>query len=226
MSLSETAFAIVPAAGSGQRMGLNHSKLLCRGNGQSILFRTLSILNRTNRFARIIVPCRPQDMPVFRAETAEIADSLTFVAGGKTRQESVKAALVHLRDSNLNPADQNSALILIHDAARCFVSEGLIANALDIAAESRAVTAAIDCVDTIYSKNSLGNIALPLLERNGLATIQTPQVFDLQLLWNAHSSEELASDDAGLVARIHPVRLIPGEISNIKITTKDQLQLL
>lgn len=222
MGFDKKAIAVVPAAGSGARMGLPHSKLLCKIAGESVLARTLNIISSSALFDKIIVPCRDEDRAIFSAEAEALATPVEFITGGSSRQQSVKFALDVIRQ---NYDKSQDLFVLVHDAARCFVSIDLLKRCLESAYKYKAVTAALECVDTIYSRGPDNSISLPLLERAQLRAIQTPQAFSFDLLWNAHlSASELASDDSGLVAGIHSVKFIDGETSNFKVTNFEDLQ--
>ena len=215
------AFAIIPAAGSGERMRLPQSKLLCQISGKSILRRTLESFSQTGLFERIFIPCRDIDREQFAEAAKELDTAVEFITGGMTRQQSVKLALEYIYKLD----NHQKLLVAVHDAARCFVSKDLIERCVNSARLNKAVTAAIPCVDTIYTQTENACIALPLLDRSRLRSIQTPQVFSFELLWKAHNDLSIeSSDDAGLVAQIHPVTLVEGEILNFKITTTEDLR--
>lgn len=222
MGLQSRAIAIIPAAGSGERMRLPESKLLCRIDGQPILAKTLKVFSESKLFDSILVPCRDRDKDNFASSAASLDTPIQFFTGGAIRQESVKIALQRIANSNL---EKENLLVLVHDAARCFVTPELIERSLLAAREHRAISAAVSCIDTVYQADEKSRILIPLLERSNLRSIQTPQAFEFQILWKAHSEAALhsASDDAGLVAAIHPVVLIEGERSNYKITTIEDL---
>lgn len=213
--------AILPAAGSSARMGLSHSKLLCEVEGDPVLLRTLKVLDASGLFDLIIIACRDQDLEGFSSIAAQSSTKTNFVRGGQTRQESVRLALTYLET---NQICSDSSLIAVHDAARCHVSVDLLKRCVQAAAESGAVTAAIDSVDTVYQADSQGVLDKTLLQRSALKIIQTPQVFKFGLLWKAHNMADIeASDDAGLVAQIAPVSCVAGEASNRKITSPEDL---
>ena len=214
-------FAIIPAAGSGSRMGLPYSKLLCQLQGEEILIKTFRALAQDNWCDTFILACRSTDREQFSVLLNTLNVAIEFVEGGQSRQESVRNALCHLKKQH-NPSDDS--LVLVHDAARTFVSPDLISRCLASAAISGATTAAVNCVDTIYQVDSQERLIKPLLERKQLRAIQTPQVFRFDLLWQAHQNSSLrASDDAGLVSQIAEVVCIEGEVANIKVTLPSDL---
>lgn len=222
MSSAQKAIAIIPAAGSSSRMGLSQSKLLCQVNGISVLQRTLTAVSDTELFESILVPCRDSDIEAFSKCAKNLGTPVEFFTGGTHRQESVLIALKRIQQMDCSKSD---LIVMIHDAARCFVSRQLIEQAVDEARNHKAVSAAIACVDTVYKIDDNNQLVLPLLERSQLRSIQTPQAFDFELIFKAHSvATGNYSDDAGLVAKMQPVTLIEGDPSNFKITTLEDLE--
>jgi len=116
--------------------------------------------------------------------------------------------------------------VLIHDAARPFLTDRLIEEGLQAAAETGAASTAIEVKDTIKQVDESG-IVVRTLQRSKLRATQTPQVFRADLLKKAYelSSGEF-TDDAGVVERAgYRVKLYPGDYENIKITTPDDMVL-
>ncbi|RIL04598.1 MAG: 2-C-methyl-D-erythritol 4-phosphate cytidylyltransferase [Proteobacteria bacterium] len=140
--------------------------------------------------------------------------------GGETRQASVRNALKRIEQGEGIKPD----FIVIHDAARCLVSSALIERCILAAFEWQAVTAAVPIIDTV-NRCSQEGILTEAIQRDGLVAIQTPQVFSFDLLWKAHQQGDAgATDDASLVSKLAPVRVVPGDRSNIKITYPEDLQ--
>ena len=145
---------------------------------------------------------------------------LGVITGGETRQLSCWQALQYL-------AEDPPALVVIHDAARPFVSGGMIEEAVREGAQG--MTFALPLTDTIVESRD-GKI-IKILPREELRQVQTPQSFPFQTLWEAHQTAlekgiRDASDDAGLVLRMgRPVRVIEGDPRNIKITGPADLEL-
>ena len=143
-----------------------------------------------------------------------------IITGCETRQLSCWQALQYL-------AEDPPTLVVIHDAARPFVSGGMIEEAVREGA--KGMTFALAITDTIVESRD-GEITT-VLPREELRQVQTPQAFPFQTLWEAHQTalEEGirdASDDAGLVLRMgRPVRVIEGDPRNIKITGPADLEL-
>ncbi len=140
------------------------------------------------------------------------------VFGGKRRQDSAACGL-----KEISP---KSNIVLLHDGARPFVSRKLINRVLEETRISGAVVPAIPCEDTI--KEVEKQEVVKTLRRTLLRAVQTPQGFKRRLIFSAYEKAEAANyygtDDAELVEHIgHPVKVIPGEKENIKITTPADL---
>ncbi|MBF0494868.1 MAG: 2-C-methyl-D-erythritol 4-phosphate cytidylyltransferase, partial [Candidatus Omnitrophica bacterium] len=144
-----------------------------------------------------------------------------IVKGGSTRQKSSY--------NGLNNCPKDTRYVLIHDAARPFVTDTLIKKTLDSAKKYCAVTTAVDVTDTTVKVKN--NAIIRILDRKKLRSVQTPQGFDYYTILMAHKFAASggikdASDDAGLVLSMgEKVHVIRGEETNIKITDKKDLSL-
>lgn len=147
---------------------------------------------------------------------------VSVVRGGQRRQDSVCIGLEALMQ-----VDPQCQWVMIHDGARPLVTETIITTGLTAVREHNAVIAAVPAKDTI--KQVEQGIISNTFERSLLWMIQTPQVFSLPLIYQAHHSyvaQEDASDDAILLERLgQRVTIFPGSYSNIKITTQEDLLL-
>jgi 2-C-methyl-D-erythritol 4-phosphate cytidylyltransferase len=217
-----SVYAIVPAAGSSLRMGQGVSKLRMQLGDTSVLERSLSTLLACESISEIIVPLRPEDREYVEdlpgLKSAFKSGRLNLVNGGATRQGSVYNALQALAGKC-----QPESLVLVHDAARCFVSGDIILAAVQAARQYSAVTVAIPCADSLKRVDSDGCV-LSSISREGMWLVQTPQVFTYELLRQAHE-HHLAkpdggepTDDACLVEALHPVHTVEGSRLNFKIT--------
>ncbi len=131
---------------------------------------------------------------------------LKFVAGGRTRSESVRNGLAAV------PA--KAEIILVHDAARPLADASLFGRVIEaVQAGAVAVVPVIRVVDTVRSIDGAA------VDRDALRTVQTPQGFRAALLRNAHAADHDATDDATLVEALgHEVVLVEGDVRNLKIT--------
>lgn len=219
MRPSSSVVAIVPAAGSGQRMGGGtSSKLLSKVAGVTVIERTVTALRSHPEIAEIVVMVRQGELPQFSQILARF-EGVSVAMGGATRQDSVSLGLQHFSKEIAHA----QPLVLVHDGARCLVSPHLIGQCIAAAREFRAVTAALPVIDTIAQVDKDG-VLQASLDRSQLWSVQTPQVFDWDLISAAHRQGPAgATDDASLVQRLHPVRVVKGEPNNIKITHPEDL---
>lgn len=205
-TLSTRTAALVAAAGSGTRLGRG-PKALVELNGRTLLDLALSAL--TPQVDEVIVAV-PPDLAGGWPERRGV----TFVAGGSTRQESVRAML----------AVTNADHVLVHDVARPFLTPEVIGRVLAAARAHGAATAAMKVADTVITVSGTE------LDRSELRAVQTPQGFRRDLLMAAHESAAQAgvsgTDDAGLVRRLgHRVELVEGSPLLLKLTTSEDLLL-
>lgn len=217
------AAAIIPAAGSGERMGGSIKKPYIILHGMPLLAHTLRVFADAPDIAELIVTVSPGQEDYCRALVVKgcaIAKPVTVVAGGDRRQDSVRKGLAAVSGS----AD----LVMIHDGARPFVTVQMICDALEITAHKRATTMAVPVKDTVTLVAKDTAVIEQTLERDRLYLIQTPQTFERELICDAHrrAFEEgfAGTDDASLVERLGvPVSVIMGSYDNIKITTQEDL---
>ena len=196
---------IVTAAGRGTRMGGAPKQWRDLGR-QSVLARSIAAFAA---FPRVIVVLNPEDMD---RGVEELAGPVVLVAGGKTRSDSVRAALETLDGSGFTH-------VLIHDAARPLVSPGVIMGVI-LALQAGAVAAApgVPVSDALWRGE--GGLVTGLQPRDGLYRAQTPQGFRLDAILAAHRAHpEGAADDVELARRAgHEVAITPGSDDNLKLT--------
>ena len=211
--------AIVVAAGSSQRMG-GADKIFATVAGRPLLAHTIDALHRCPQVDQIVVVLGPDRLDEGRALVRGHGwHKVTAVCpGGARRQDSVKAGLDCLADCRW---------VVVHDGARPCVSEDLVSRGLEAAAESGAAIAAIPVADTIKEVSPRGAV-VGTRDREGLWTVQTPQVFRIDILQEAHRTvDDTATDDAAMVERLgYTVRVYPGSSTNIKVTTPDDLAIV
>ena len=215
--------AIVPAAGTGERMQCGVKKpyieLCCR----PILSYTLQVVGKDPSIDRIVVPVYPGEEECCRKQIVaplDLAAEVIIIAGGRVRQESVSKALVHVSSS----CDE----VLIHDGARPLVTDDLIARAISETHTKQATTLGVPVKDSITRASHEHGTIIETLNRNGLFAVQTPQTFLRDIIMEAHRAAAqdgfAGTDDASLVERIGiPVTILPGAYTNIKITTFEDL---
>lgn len=208
------SFGILLAAGLGRRLGADEPKAFVNIEGRSILERSLSQMISSETFNQIIVAV-PQDKISNVASQYKDIDMVHFVVGGEERADSVRCALQYLM-ANLTPGELD--IVTVHDAARCFATENLFKRVVEEAKQHGAVTAAVPSSDSIKLVRDDGTVESSL-DRSRTWIVQTPQAFWFKLLWQGHQDATVnATDDASLVERIHTVRVVLGEPTNIKVT--------
>ena len=220
-----TVIALVPAAGSGVRMGVAGSKLLLPLGGTALIERSVRAL-AGSQYVSLIVLIVPEgeraDFEGLRLGRVCAGTELQIVTGGTTRQESVLKGLQVCK----GPAylDQE-VYVAVHDGARCLVTSALVDRAIEAAFECQAVTLAVPMADSL-KRAALDGRVLESLDRSGVWAVQTPQVFRRELLLEAHARAcGSASDDASLVEAVHAVRVVEGAKLNFKITTPEDYEL-
>ena len=207
MSHADTA-VIIPAAGSGERLGFGIPKALVEVVGLTLIEHAVRNLAP---IARLIVIAAPNGFESkFRALFPK--DSVSVVTGGEVRSASVANAV------KVIPGDIK--YVLVHDAARAFAPTSLAESILaSLVQGEKAVIPALEVVDTIKVVDGNGYV-VENLERSNLRAIQTPQGFTREVLTNAHATGDDATDDAALVSRNGvKVKVVPGSSLAQKITT-------
>lgn len=226
---------MITAAGQGSRMGLELPKQFIKisPRGETILESTVKIFDDCPAVDEILITANRD----YLARTGELCAPFRkvrgIVEGGRERQDSVRAGLRRTSDDGL---------ILVHDAARPFVTEAVILRVLACAYESGAAVPVVPVRDTIRQSARQSAISAwvacdraevdvsvsETLDRTRLFRVQTPQGFRTELLKQAYCEAYKAgfygTDEAGLVERFAaPVRMVRGEEANKKITTREDL---
>lgn len=209
--------AIIAAGGVGRRLAADVPKQMLEVGGQTILQRSVAAFTAHPRVTEVIVVL-PNDVA---AEPPAWLNDVRIVTGGKRRQDSVAAGV-----DALHPGAE---IVLVHDAARPFVSAALISRAIDAAATHGAAIAAVPVTDTV--KRVERTDAMPAiaetLARDTIYLAQTPQAFTSRVIREAVAlgrSGVDATDESALAERAgHSVRIVLGEPGNVKITTAADL---
>lgn len=214
---------LIPAAGMGTRLGADRPKALIELSGAPLLVHTLRRFDAVGLAHRCVIAIAPQAHDTFRQCLGQYfpATQITLVAGGAERQDSVCNGLAALGPS--------TEIVLIHDAARPFVSAQSIQDSITAAAEFGAATVAIPSIDTILVADADGFLQ-ETPDRKALWACQTPQTFRVDVLRHAHDTAKrerfAGTDDATLVRRAGGrVRLVMGSPLNFKVTTPQDLEL-
>lgn len=207
--------ALVPAAGASTRMQASGSKALMMVGGRSVIERTVSRLRESTAIGRIVVLAPANQIQEFRSAVSAVSQC-EVIAGGATRQDSVRNGLEHL-----GKVGDRSSHVLVHDAARCLLPIEMLSKCVAAAAEHSALTAAIPVSDSLIRVvEGVGTS----LSREGLWLVQTPQIFEKTLLVSAHREHRTgATDDASLVESLAPIHIVAGSKANLKLTTPEDV---
>jgi len=215
--------AIIVAAGKGLRMQDALRKQYLPLAGLPILAHTLTVLGKCQLISRIYLVIPQDDFDFCRARILnriKIAN-VNLVAGGARRQESVYRGLQQL--------ERGCRIVVIHDGVRPFVPPDQITACIDGARKYGACILGIPAYDTLKQVDQSGTI-VNTTARDAIWLAQTPQAFRCDLIKKAHDQAQLegyqGTDDASLVERLGlPVKIIRGSRSNIKITTREDLEI-
>jgi 2-C-methyl-D-erythritol 4-phosphate cytidylyltransferase len=211
--------AVVPAAGSGERLAAGLPKAFYQLNGRTLVERAVEGLLESGVVDRVVVA-----VPADRTDRAKLilGRGATVVAGGANRVESVGRALATVAEA-VQPD-----FVLVHDAARALTPPALVVRVVDaLRAGHSAVVPVLPLSDTVKAVDANGAV-LGTPERAGLRAVQTPQGFATELLLRAYRQAGTAdfTDDASLVEQIGgQVQVVDGDPLAFKITTRLDLML-
>ena len=213
--------AIVAAGGKGLRLGADRPKQFLDIGGRSMLESSVGALAASDRIHEVIVAVPEEHLDVAKTWPA-LSKPTMFVAGGARRQDSVANAFAK--------SSRHADVIVIHDAARPFVTADVIARTVDAAQAHGAAIAAIPVRDTVKQTNDPGRdgsrAIRATIPRDTIFLAQTPQAFRRDVLARAIEEGKSidATDEAMLVERLGlPVHVVEGDPRNIKITTAEDL---
>ncbi|MEE3808481.1 2-C-methyl-D-erythritol 4-phosphate cytidylyltransferase [Lysinibacillus fusiformis] len=210
---------VLPAAGSGKRMGAGQNKLFLKLLEKPILIHTLEVFQQDPFCTGIWLAVKPEERTYIREllEQFEITKVKGLPDGGAERQHSVHSCMKEM---------QQVDIVLVHDAARPFITHDIIASLVQSAHESGAAIAGVRAKDTM--KKVRNGIIEETVDRDSLWMIQTPQAFQFDLIVEAEDVAEkvgfLGTDEAMLVERLgHAVHIVESSYENVKMTTQDDL---
>jgi 2-C-methyl-D-erythritol 4-phosphate cytidylyltransferase len=199
---------LVPAAGLGVRLGAGAPKALRELAGEPLLVHAVRGLRGAPSIGPVVVAAPAADVEPVRALLTSY--DVVVVAGGRERQDSVRAAL-----AALDPAVE---LVLVHDAARCLTPAKVVEAVVQrLHGGAEAVVPVLPVADTV--KQVSGETVVATLERASLRAVQTPQGFRRSVLERAHGLPGEATDDAGLVEALGvAVTTVAGSEEAFKVT--------
>lgn len=209
---------LIPAAGIGKRMGLDRNKLLLELQGKTILEWTLQAAESAKSVLWIGVIGHPRDEAFILPILHRLTKPAQWIVGGETRQDSVF--------NGLQALPQEAEYVLIHDGARCLISPDLIDRCAEALQQVEALVCAVPVKDTIKVVKDQQILHTP--DRDQLWSAQTPQGFAVKTILHAHREAQArgwrVTDDSALLEKLGlPVTIVPGEETNIKITTPQDL---
>ena len=211
-----SVWAILVAAGRGERLGLDQPKAFAKLGDDPLLAEPLRRLDESDWINRIVIVAPPEweEPSILLAEELACSKVHSCVAGGATRSESVRAGLAEVAADAL--------VVLVHDAARPLVSDEVIGRVLAPLSEGwDGAVPGLPISDTLKRVGDDGTV-LETVERGALYAVQTPQAFLADVLRRAADGE--ATDCAGLVqAAGGRVKVVEGDPRLLKVTTADDL---
>ena len=207
--------AIITAAGSGRRFG--EAKQFKKLHGKPLYEYSLDIFIKSRLFDEVIMVIPNNNQEKLQKEIkSKYGSQVNLVIGGPDRQDSVKNAI-----QNSNPKVD---LVVIHDAARPFITKTLIEKCISACETSDGAIIAMQPHDTI--KFSKDDIVEKTIDRSNIWMAQTPQAFNKQKILEAYSSREsgdlIITDESSLMEKLgYKIMIVPGTGKNFKITTFD-----
>jgi 2-C-methyl-D-erythritol 4-phosphate cytidylyltransferase len=216
------AWAVIVAAGRGERLGSDRPKAFAKLNGRALLAESLERLEASDWIDSIVLvaPQGWEEPAILLAEELGAGKVSASVPGGATRTESVRAGMTEV--------PQEALVVLVHDAARPYLPQGVIERVLGPLGEGwDGAAPALPVADTLKRAGPDGAVA-ETVDRSGLHAVQTPQAFLAEALRKALAGNvEDASDCAGLVeAQGGRVKLVDGDRRLVKVTTPEDLAFI
>ena len=224
MSAAPKCWAVLPAAGTGQRVGAAMPKQYLQIAGKTVLQHAVENFINNDRIAGLVVPLHSKDNQFSKLHFGDVSTSIDTVQGGDTRAESVLAGLNFLSD---HAGEQD--YVLVHDAARPCLMITDLNNLIDSCLKDEVggilATPLTDTIKLVNQKRIVGT-----QDREQTWRALTPQMFKFGILKNALTSainnHQLSIDEASAIeyAGYHPL-IVEGSEKNIKVTNPDDLQL-
>jgi 2-C-methyl-D-erythritol 4-phosphate cytidylyltransferase len=214
-------WAILVAAGSGERLAADRPKAFAALAGRALVSESIERLDASDWIDAIVVTAPPEweEAMIVLIEELVATKVTAVVTGGASRAESVAKALAEI--------GEDAIAIVVHDAARPLVDDDVLERVLAPLAEGvDGVIPGLDVADTI--KRVRGGMVAETLAREHLVTVQTPQAFPASVLRRAYAGDLVgATDCASLVERCGGrIRVVPGSPRLVKVTTRSDLALV
>ena len=212
---------VVVAAGSSERMGAD--KMLMTLGAKPVIIRTLMAFQQSPLVDDIVVVTRQEKIMGLAdmIKLYDISKVTQVISGGATRMESALAGVSAVKEG--------AKLIAIHDGARPLVTQGVIRRVVEAANEHMAAVPAVPCVDTLKQVNQEG-VVIGSVDRSSVVRVQTPQVFDADLIKGALSRAveknlPLTDDCSAMEMMGVKTYVVEGDAGNIKLTEPDDMIL-
>jgi 2-C-methyl-D-erythritol 4-phosphate cytidylyltransferase len=214
-------WAILVAAGRGDRLGSDRPKAFAKLGGRVLLAESLERLEASGWIEAIVVvaPDDWEEPAILLAEELAAGKVVATVAGGATRADSVRAGLAEVPD--------DAVLVLVHDAARPLVSDAVIERVVTALGDGwDGAVPAVPVSDTVKRTDSAGAV-VETIDRSDLVAVQTPQAFAADVLRTALAPGGDETDCAGFVERAGGrVRVVEGDRRLVKVTTEADLRFV
>jgi 2-C-methyl-D-erythritol 4-phosphate cytidylyltransferase len=215
-----SAWAVVVAAGRGERLGLDRPKAFAKLNDRPLLAESLERLERSDWIDSIVVVAPPdwEEPVILLAEELGCGKVVSVVPGGETRAASVRTGLAEV--------SEDATVVLVHDAARPLLTEEMIERLLTTLPEGwDGVVPGLPVSDTV--KRVDGEQVVETVDREALVVAQTPQAFVWPVLRDAAASGDDATDCAALLERRGGrIKVVPGDRRLIKVTEPVDLEIV
>jgi 2-C-methyl-D-erythritol 4-phosphate cytidylyltransferase len=210
-------YAIIVAGGAGVRMGTTVPKQFLLLHGRAVLWYTLRTFLSADSDMQVVlvVPEAHLETAVELIKGLAGVERIRLASGGDTRFHSVRNGLEKIKGEE--------SVIFVHDGVRCLVSKELIQRCYEQAVQLGSAIPVIDCPDSVRLAEEVGSKPI---DRRRIKLVQTPQTFRSDILLPAYMQDhqEAFTDEATVIEEAgHPVYLIEGERTNIKITTPEDL---
>ena len=226
-----TYHALVPAAGSGSRIGALSGRAVPKQYlplaGQPMIRHALATLCATPAIANVFVVLAPDDVHWPAAEMATLGPKLHVLrCGGDTRAHSVANGLRAMIAELGDPVEIGNDWVLVHDAARPCLTVAMVENLIaEVGEEDAGGLLAVPVADTLKRADENGRIR-QTVARDGLWQAQTPQMFRHRLLLDALDFAPQVTDEASAIETLALApRLVAADVSNLKVTYPQDLRL-
>lgn len=210
---------VIPAAGMGSRMGLGYNKILLEIDNEPIYIKTIRKFLDIDECTEVIVVLSDSELTDLKPALLELSSKIKVCVGGSTRQASVFNGLSLVSEE----------YVLIHDCARPYITKEKILEVYEETVKHKAVLLSVPSKDSV--KVVRDGCVVESLARDTIYYAQTPQSFEISLIIKAHTlalaDNYIGTDDTELVAKYTDVvvKNVVGDYSNIKITTKDDINV-